>query len=145
MLQWYVTIGCGIISFVWCFCTYHILNSFSFSTRVFHHHVFIHLFHYFLSFFFLLYFNIFFIAIHTKHKYASVARTHRYNMHAIPICALELLASLVGIYFVCYFHALLSLTIHTYERSAITNQFVDMCLSKTYLIIEDIKSTKCTF
>lgn len=59
--------------------------------------------------------------------------THRYSMHAIPIrfgIVSKLDWYLFCVLFPCF---AITCTIHTYERSAISNKFVDMCLSKTYL------------
>lgn len=126
--MWQLGVGS---SYMYGFYTYHILDSLSpvpvsFTTVCF-----------FIYFSILFFFHsappTFSFAIHTRHKYAS-AHTQIDTTCIQYQYSSELLASLVGIYFVCYFHALLSLTIHTYERFAIWNMFVDMCLSKTYIL-----------
>lgn len=77
------------------------------STLVFRQRVF----NYFSFFLLLLHINILPFAVHTKHKYAP-AQTLTDTTCIQYQYTLEVLAGLIGIYFVCYFHAdaILSLT-----------------------------------
>lgn len=94
--------------------------------------------------FFLFYINILLFPVHTNtkmlpHKYIdTTCMQYQY--------ALKLLASLIGIYFVCYFHALLSLTQSTLMKDLpLQTSLWIYVFVKNISYIEDIKSTKCTF